>query len=172
MTTRPVHFFPEAPPDPASLQAKHRLALGVRGLVEDIAVADSTAGVEALHDASRKVDEARKAISTLATLTEGDISLRENLPPERGPFLGQGNAVAPPLHLDVAEDHAIGWAIYGKAYDGSVGLVHGGAVTASFADVLASAQALHAPQAHIGTITVRFRAPIPGRPARRIRSLA
>ncbi len=52
-------------------------------------------------------------------------------------------------------------AIYGKAYDGSLGLVHGGAVTASFADVLACAQALHAAQAHIGTVTVRFRAPIP-----------
>jgi hypothetical protein len=159
MSTTPAAFFPPPAADPDSLDAKHRLADALRGLVEAVAVVDSAAGREALDQVTAMVEAARAALSPLAELppTGQAWPEGENLPPELGPTLGRSNAAAAPLHLDVADGRAIGWAVYGRAYDGSIGNVHGGVLVSALMDVLACTQMMAGAPASIGTLNVRFR---------------
>ncbi len=80
---------------------------------------------------------------------------------DSSPLIGLANPVAPPLKLTAVGDHVEGSAVYGTAYEGPPGHVHGGIIAASFDEVLGMVQSLTGNPGMTGTLSVRYRAPTP-----------
>lgn len=80
---------------------------------------------------------------------------------DSSPLIGLGNPVAPPLRLAVVGDHVVGSAVFGTAYEGPPGHVHGGFVAAAFDELLGMAQSLTGSPGMTGSLTVRYRRPTP-----------
>lgn len=79
----------------------------------------------------------------------------------RSPVVGTANVLAPPLRIVIEEDRVRGLATFGPAYEGPPGYVHGGFIAAAFDEVLGAAQALAERAGMTGTLTVRYRQPVP-----------
>ena len=77
------------------------------------------------------------------------------------PQCGLANPLAPPMHVDVEGDRIVGRALFGPAYEGPPGCVHGGCIAAAFDEVLGLAQSLSGQAGLTGTLTVRYRRPTP-----------
>jgi acyl-coenzyme A thioesterase PaaI-like protein len=157
-------YFPGPAPDPDALDAKQRLAQTLRELIEQIVAVDaSAAGAAAIEDVTRDVVAARAAMERLPKLEHGEHwqEARESSLHERGPFTGLSNPIASPLHLDRVGDTTTGWAVYGHAYEGDIGVMHGGAVAAAFDDLLGCTQLMAPVAGRTGTLTVRYRAATP-----------
>ena len=80
---------------------------------------------------------------------------------DSSPLLGAANPVAVPLKLAVVGDGVEGTAVFGLAYEGPPGHVHGGFVAAAFDEVLGMVQSLTGAPGMTGTLTVRYRRPTP-----------
>ena len=80
---------------------------------------------------------------------------------DRSPFIGAANPIAPPISLWVEGDAVRGSAVYGTAYEGPPGCVHGGHVAAAFDEVLGFAQSMTGAPGMTGTLTVKYRSPTP-----------
>ena len=157
-------YFPGPAPDPVALDAKQRLAETLRELIEQIVTLDAcAAGVAAIEEVARDVAVARAAVEHLPKLEHDEHwqQSRESSLHERGPFTGRSNPIASPLHLARVGDTTTAWAVYGHAYEGDIGLMHGGAVAAAFDDLLGCAQLVVPEPGRTGTLTVRYRAPSP-----------
>jgi acyl-coenzyme A thioesterase PaaI-like protein len=157
-------YFPGPSPDPVALDAKQRLAETLREFIEQIVTLDAAAaGVAAIEDIARDVAGARAAIERLPKLEHGERwqQSRESSLHERGPFTGLSNPIASPLHLERVGETTTGWAVYGHAYEGDIGAMHGGTVAAAFDDLLGCAQLVAPVAGRTGTLTVRYRAVSP-----------
>jgi acyl-coenzyme A thioesterase PaaI-like protein len=79
------------------------------------------------------------------------------------PLIGLSNPLSPPVELHPDEDGRTvhGRAIFGSAYEGPPGCVHGGYVAAAFDEVLGFANSLSGTPGMTGTLTVRYRKPTP-----------
>lgn len=84
---------------------------------------------------------------------------------DRSPVMGLANPIAAPVHLRVTgegDDRRVeGHAVFGAAYEGPPGCVHGGQVAAAFDDVLGLAQTFSGRIGMTGTLTIRYRSPTP-----------
>jgi acyl-coenzyme A thioesterase PaaI-like protein len=80
---------------------------------------------------------------------------------DHSPIIGRANPLAPPLDLAVLDDKVVGRAVFGSAYEGPPGAVHGGYVAAAFDELLGMAQSLGGKPGMTGTLTVRYRRPHP-----------
>ncbi len=157
-------FFPEFSTDAALRESKHRLADEVRRLVEAVALVDPARVEPAdLATVARLVTQAADTLAAAPTLPlDAATGGPDTMPTERGPVTGRSNAAAAPLILETGPEGTRGLSTFGPLYDGGAGTVHGGVVAAALMDVLTCAYfaAVERP-GHIGTLTVRFRSPIP-----------
>lgn len=80
---------------------------------------------------------------------------------DSSPMIGLANPIAPPLRLQQVGDHVEGSAIFGSAYEGPPGHVHGGFVAAAMDEVLGMVQSVSGQHGMTGTLTVRYRRPTP-----------
>ena len=80
---------------------------------------------------------------------------------DHSPIIGRANPLAPPLDLATVDDKIVGRAVFGSAYEGPPGAVHGGYVAAAFDELLGMAQSLGGKPGMTGTLTVRYRRPHP-----------
>lgn len=80
---------------------------------------------------------------------------------ESSPLSGQSNPVAPPLVLREAGTGGEATAVFGLAYEGPPGHVHGGFVAAAFDEVLGMVQSMTGSPGMTGTLTIRYRRPTP-----------
>jgi len=80
---------------------------------------------------------------------------------DQSPMIGLSNPLAPPLTLQAREGRIHGTGVFGAAYEGPPGHVHGGFVAAAFDEVLGFAQSLSGNPGMTGTLTVRYRRPTP-----------
>jgi acyl-coenzyme A thioesterase PaaI-like protein len=80
---------------------------------------------------------------------------------DNSPLSGPGNPLAPPLTMTVVGDEVVATAIFGLAYEGPPGHVHGGYVAAAFDEVLGYVQSMTGNPGMTGTLTVRYRRPTP-----------
>ena len=80
---------------------------------------------------------------------------------DHSPIMGRSNPLAPPVQLEVREGKVYGRVVYGSAYEGPPGSVHGGYVAAAFDEVLGMTQSLSGNPGMTGTLTVRYRTPTP-----------
>jgi len=77
------------------------------------------------------------------------------------PLIGRSNPLAPPLTMSVDGKMVRGTAVFGAAYEGPPGHVHGGFVAAAFDEVLGFAQSMGGNPGMTGTLTIRYRKPTP-----------
>lgn len=80
---------------------------------------------------------------------------------DHSPIIGKANPLAPPLELAVVDGQVVGQAVFGSAYEGPPGAIHGGYVAAAFDEVLGMAQSLSGTPGMTGTLTIRYRRPTP-----------
>ncbi len=86
---------------------------------------------------------------------------------ERKPFLdyspvvGHSNPLAPPLQPEVGDGEIRARVVYGAAYEGPPGCVHGGHIAAGFDEVLGFAQAFSGRPGMTGHLQVWYRKPTP-----------
>jgi len=147
------------------MRQKRELAEMVRDLIDDVVMLDAgSAEPGEMADAIAAVRAARAALGKVATLREKPRAQWPGIEQplrERGPLVGVSNPLAAPLHLRADGQTTRGWAVYGPAYEGSPGDMHGGVVAAAFDDLLGCAQMVAPVSGRTGTLTVRFRTPSP-----------
>lgn len=80
---------------------------------------------------------------------------------DHSPIIGLANPIAPPLRIEWGGDKVIARAVFGSAYEGPPGSVHGGHVAAAFDEVLGMAQSLAGQPGMTGTLTIKYRKPTP-----------
>jgi acyl-coenzyme A thioesterase PaaI-like protein len=80
---------------------------------------------------------------------------------DRAPLTGESNPFAPPMHLHMQGDEAIGHIVFGPMFEGIPGCVHGGLVAAAFDQVFGYLQVKRGVRSLTGSLTVRYRKPTP-----------
>ena len=80
---------------------------------------------------------------------------------EHSPFIGLANPLSPPMRLQEIDGRVHARAVFGSAYEGPPGCVHGGYVAAAFDEVLGATQSLSGAPGMTGTLTTIYRSPTP-----------
>jgi acyl-coenzyme A thioesterase PaaI-like protein len=80
---------------------------------------------------------------------------------DNSPVMGKANPLATQIDVDVVDGKVVAVAVFGAAYEGPPGCVHGGHVAAAFDEVLGMTQSLTGKHGMTGTLTVRYRQPTP-----------
>jgi acyl-coenzyme A thioesterase PaaI-like protein len=154
------------PLPPERLAEKRRLADAARRLVEAVAHLDLARTDEAtIASLARRVAGLADELATVPSLAEkggpmfaGDV---QALIGHRSGIAGALNPLAPPMALWRDGDVTRGEVVFGSAYEGPPGLVHGGFLAAAFDELLTSAQLASGFGGMTGTLTVRMRRPVP-----------
>lgn len=159
-TGKPAQPFSEA-----EWGDKRRLAAAMRVIIEHLTRAD--APPDELQRAAERLELFASTLARLPrrvkqegyaeTANAGDVDAVF----DHSPLIGLSNPLAPPLRLRVVAGRVAGTAVFGSAYEGPPGCVHGGFVAAAFDEVLGFAQSLTGSPGMTGTLTVRYRAPTP-----------
>lgn len=80
---------------------------------------------------------------------------------DHSPMIGRANPLAPPIELWMEGERLLGKAVFGAAYEGPPGCVHGGYIAAAFDEVLGATQSLSGNPGMTGRLTVHYRSPTP-----------
>jgi acyl-coenzyme A thioesterase PaaI-like protein len=80
---------------------------------------------------------------------------------EHSPFIGRANPLSPPIRLQEIDGKVHGRVVFGSAYEGPPGCVHGGYVAGAFDEVLGATQSLSGNPGMTGTLTITYRSPTP-----------
>jgi acyl-coenzyme A thioesterase PaaI-like protein len=75
--------------------------------------------------------------------------------------MGRWNPLAPPLHIEWKEPRSIATAIFGTAYEGPPGCVHGAVIAAAFDQVLNVANLMSGAAGPTARLELRYRRPTP-----------
>ena len=80
---------------------------------------------------------------------------------EHSPFIGRANPLSPPIYLQDIDGVVHGRVVFGSAYEGPPGCVHGGYIAGAFDELLGATQSLSGQPGMTGTLTVKYRSPTP-----------
>ncbi len=147
---------------------RRRLAAAMRSVIERLITSD--APEEELRIAADRLEgyAERLAGHPRRKAYEGfSESATAGAAPEAGghfdfsPLIGRANPLAPPIVMHSEGMTVRGKVIFGTAYEGPPGCVHGGVVAAAFDEVLGYAQALTGEPGMTGSLTIRYRKPTP-----------
>lgn len=152
--------------DPSPRRAElHRLADAVRGVLHRLV--QTSAPLDLISDVA---DDLERAVARLgehesASMYEGFAEAANAGEPfaffDHSPMLGRANPLAPPVELWLDDGRIRGRAVFGAAYEGPPGCVHGGFIAAAFDEVLGSTQSLSGAPGMTGRLTVHYRSPTP-----------
>jgi acyl-coenzyme A thioesterase PaaI-like protein len=145
---------------------KRRLASAMRLVIERLV--PSNAPVEELRTAADALERYAEALKSHPRLKDargfgesanaGDVGAFF----DQSPMIGLANPLAPPITIGKKDEtHAHATAVFGSAYEGPPGSVHGGFVAAAFDEVLGFVQSLSGAGGMTGTLTIRYRKPTP-----------
>jgi len=143
-----------------------RLAAATRGVIDTLVGTDAPAGVlaAAADDIERIVGALGGAGRTSVyegyaeiANTGGDVTSTF----EHSPFFGLANPLSPPLALWGGERGVEAEVVFGAAYEGPPGCVHGGYIAGAFDEVLGAAQTYSGNPGMTGTLTIKYRSPTP-----------
>ena len=162
-------FGPEPTPRRVEL---HRLATELRALIDLLVRTDASteslaqsadtlaAVVAALEEHGSRPGWTGFAETANAGDLVGDDEARLGFF-DHSPLIGLGNAIAPPIRLEIVDGVVRGEATFGPAYEGPPGHVHGGIVAASFDEVLGMTQSLSGKPGMTARLDVNYRRPTP-----------
>lgn len=143
----------DAPVEHAA-QARRDLAAVVRDVVQALTgtAPDPAATAPALAHAR----------ALLAALQGAAARPHDNLDyQEYSPMVGRANPLAPPLHLQADERGVHGTAVFGDAYEGPPGHVHGGYVACMLDEILGFVQSLTGNPGMTARLSIAYRSPTP-----------
>ena len=81
---------------------------------------------------------------------------------DHSPIMGKANPLAPPLNVVSAEGTVVvATVVFGAAYEGPPGCVHGGYVAATFDELLGMTQSMTGKHGMTGRLTISYRKPTP-----------
>ena len=80
---------------------------------------------------------------------------------DHSPVLGEANPLAPPIRLEFSAEQIVGRAVFGSAYEGPPGHVHGGWIAAAFDEVLGAAQSISGSGGMTAYLHIDYRSPTP-----------
>jgi acyl-coenzyme A thioesterase PaaI-like protein len=166
------------PPDPRTVYTagdpvetehralKHALVGECRRLIDHIALLDAertgAAELDRLVEQARDLADRLESMPSLRRFGGLAVSGPEDAALlERSGISGRSNPLAPPLHLEMTDGVTRGHAVYGTAYEGPPGCLHGGFVAAAFDDMMGFAQMASGFAGFTGTLTVKMRRPTP-----------
>lgn len=142
-----------------------RVADALRAVIERFVA--TTAPIDVFHGVA---DDLEAIAERLAAHPQGHLYLgfaeAANAGGLEGPFdnsplMGLSNPLAPPLLLEILDDKVVGTSIFGAAYEGPPGHVHGGYVAAAFDELLGLTQSLSGKPGMTGRLTIHYRSPTP-----------
>ena len=145
---------------------KRRLAAAMRLVIERLVPSNApTEELRAAADGLERYAEALRAHPRLRhvrghaeSATSGDVGAFF----DQSPMIGLANPLAPPIEVGRAGDReAVATVVFGSAYEGPPGSVHGGFVAAAFDEVLGYVQSLAGAPGMTGTLTVKYLRPTP-----------
>jgi acyl-coenzyme A thioesterase PaaI-like protein len=165
-----LHYSRWQEPPPSLMTARRvemrRLADSMRIIIERLVA--TAAPTEAIIEAADQLARVALSFDRIhhGTRYEGFAEAAnaggdEHASFEHSPFLGRANPLAPPIYLQDIDGVVHGRAIFGSAYEGPPGCVHGGYVAGAFDELLGATQSLSGSPGMTGTLTVRYRSPTP-----------
>jgi acyl-coenzyme A thioesterase PaaI-like protein len=152
--------------DPGKWAQKRRLADAMRLVIERLSPSDAPEAelrraadaLEAYAEQLESHPRLRYVHGYAESANAGDVSAFF----DRSPLIGLANPLAPPVTITkTGERTAEGHVVFGSAYEGPPGNVHGGFVAAAFDEVLGFVQSLSGRPGMTGTLIVRYRRPTP-----------
>jgi len=147
-------------------QQKRRLASAMRLVIERLVPSNAPAdelsraadGLERYAEALKDHPRLRDSRLIAESANAGDVGAFF----DQSPLIGLANPLAPPLTIGRKDDrHAHATGVFGSAYEGPPGSVHGGFVAAAFDEVLGYVQSLSGHPGMTGTLEVVYRKPTP-----------
>ncbi len=159
------YFKAASMPAAGAWAARRRLAAAMRAVVERMVVCEATeaeldgaaALLEAFADRLAGYPRMDRLWGFAESANAGDVHALF----DRSPLIGLSNPLAPPMMLEAVGDTVRGRAVFGAAYEGPPGHVHGGWIAAAFDEVLGFAQSLTGNPGMTASLTVRYRRPTP-----------
>jgi len=147
-------------------EQKRRVAAAMRLVIERLVPSNAPAaalraaaeGLERYAETLVHHPRLKKVMGAAESSTAGDVGAFF----DQSPLLGLANPLAPPITIGKAGPRkAVASVVFGSAYEGPPGSVHGGYVAAAFDEVLGYVQSLGGNPGFTGTLTIRYRAPTP-----------
>jgi acyl-coenzyme A thioesterase PaaI-like protein len=145
---------------------RRRLASAMRDVVEHLVT--SEAPQEELRTAADALERYADRLRSHPTRSSWEGYFREAANAgdvseffDFSPLMGLSNPIAPPIELWVEDDRVRGRGVFGTAYEGPPGHVHGGYIAAAFDEVLGYAQSLTGSPGMTGRLVVHYRRPTP-----------
>ena len=156
---------PMSMPTTGSWAEKRRLARAMRTVIDRLVI--TNAPEDKIREAADALEYFAASLSGYPTRsklwgyaessTAGNVAAFFDL----SPMIGLANPLAPPITMNAEGDRVYGRVVFGSAYEGPPGSVHGGYVAAAFDEVLGFAQSLTGNPGMTDTLTVRYRQPTP-----------
>jgi acyl-coenzyme A thioesterase PaaI-like protein len=159
---------------PGTWPAKRRLAAAVRELMDCICATDADEGE--LLGAAEEIEARARRFSAQPRMVNppgvAEMALAGGMEifHDRSPLMGLSNPMAPPLELSPDPEANIvrGAVIFGNAYEGAPGCVHGGFLSAALDEALGMACIFSNSPGMTGELTIRYLKPTPTKTPLRI----
>lgn len=164
--TYSMRWIPEDRPPEGQWAALLRLAAAIRQTIHLMADTDAPesellAAAEAAEAFADRLGAAPRG-RQLWGFAESSNAGNPRAMFDNSPLIGLANPIAPPLTLTAGDDRVVrGSAVFGTAYEGPPGHLHGGIVAAAFDEVLGMVQTLTGQPGMTGGLTIRYRRPTP-----------
>jgi acyl-coenzyme A thioesterase PaaI-like protein len=143
---------------------RRRLAEAMRLVIERLTSSDAPA--EELRTAAERLEQYAEHLATHPRRQRYE-GFSESALAEGGghfdysPLIGRSNPLAPPIAVRAEGRRVHAEAVFGSAYEGPPGCLHGGYVAAAFDEVLGYAQSLTGTPGMTGRLEVVYRSPTP-----------
>jgi acyl-coenzyme A thioesterase PaaI-like protein len=147
-------------------EQKRRLARAMRLVIERLVPSNApeeelrraAAGLERYAEALQAHPRLKHFHGYAESANAGDVGAFF----DQSPMIGLANPLAPPIQIGRSgERSAIATVVFGSAYEGPPGCVHGGFVAAAFDEVLGYVQSLGGNPGMTARLTVHYRRPTP-----------
>lgn len=137
----------------------------VRRLLDDVALLDADAAgedelrvlIDEVRTARTHADRQPDFRATGLTFSGGWNAALD----QRSPVSGLMNPLAAPLVIETVGDKTYAHAVFGAAYEGPPGILHGGMVSAAFDELLGAAQMASGIAGMTAMLSVKMRRPTP-----------
>ena len=145
---------------------KRRLADAMRLVIERLVpsnapeaeLAAAADGLERYAERLSRHPRMRSAMGHAESANAGDVGAFF----DQSPMIGLANPLAPPIAIEQSgPSSALGRVVFGSAYEGPPGCLHGGFVAAAFDEVLGFVQSLGGNPGFTGRLTIHYRSPTP-----------
>jgi len=160
-----TRWIPDGRPPEGQWGALLRLAAAARDLVDLLAGSDApeaelTAAAEAVEAVVKRLSTSPRARSLWGFAETSNAGTTRAMF-DNSPVSGLANPIAPPMRLSLGDGVVHGSIVFGTAYEGPPGHVHGGIVAAVLDEGLGMVQSLSGSSGMTGTLNIRYRSPTP-----------